>query len=59
MPEYLVICDVEGASGTQTWAVTAENEEDAVAKYKAGECEFVEEDIEVTSLGEPEVELNE
>lgn len=57
MPKYLVTCSVEHASGWQVFSVVADSEEEALRKFKAGDCEFEEDEVEVTALGEPEIEL--
>ncbi len=38
--------------GTQTFAVEAESKEEAFKKFKAGEGDMIDEEIEVISLGE-------
>lgn len=55
MKKYQIQTVVEAASGTQLWSVVAESEAEALAKFKQGLGEFVEEEVEVTQLGEPHV----
>lgn len=45
------------ASGFQYWTIRAKSEKDAKKRFKAGEGDFVEEEIEVNELvGEPDVD---
>ena len=53
---YRITCPVKIATGTQTYTVEAKSAEEALRKHKAGESEYEDEDIEVYSLGTPEVE---
>ena len=50
MSKYLVICTITKASGNQFFEVEANSEDDAIAKWKNGECEFIEEEVEVTDI---------
>ena len=59
MPWYSIIHDVLRASGTETWKVEAENEKAARILHEQGKSEFIAQDVEVTSLGEPEIRLEE
>jgi hypothetical protein len=56
MAKYLIHANIQKASGTQTWSVTADSPEDALRKHKAGESAFYGEQVEVTSLSEPTIE---
>jgi hypothetical protein len=47
---------VKNASGFQSWTVAAKNAEEALKKHKKGESDFEMEEVEVTGLGEAEVE---
>ncbi len=55
MNNYRLIVPVEKASGWQEYRVTAESPKEAIKAFQKGEAEFVHEEIEVTSLGEPEI----
>lgn len=52
---YEIRCDVEAAGGWQSFAVEAESEAEALAKFKEHGGEFLYEEVEVTELGTPEV----
>lgn len=54
MKRFFIQCSVEDAGGSQTFIVEAKDEADAIRRYKAGEGEIDEHDVEVTHLGEPE-----
>ncbi len=58
LKEYLVTVSVKAARGTQMYTVNATSAEDAVSRFHNGEGEFVDQEIEVTDLGEAEAELN-
>lgn len=58
MPRYLIIHDIRKANGTETWTVEADSESAALALHKEGKTEFVSQDVEVTSLCEPEILLD-
>ena len=53
---FRITCAVEKAEGQQTWVVNAKNEKEALGKHEAGRSEFEGEEIEITSLGPPEIE---
>ena len=55
---YLIISEIKHASSTETWFVEAENEIDTIALHDERKSEFVSQEIEVTSLHEPEVVLD-
>lgn len=55
MKRFLIETSVENASGTQTWFVDAETEDEALEKHKSGSSNQYSSDVEVTSLGEPEI----
>lgn len=57
MPTYRIICDVKSVSGTQQFLVNATDETEARRKFKDGSAEFESEEIEVLSLGDPEISL--
>lgn len=45
-----------GVHGTQTWLVEANSKEEAIEKWHScDDAEFIYEEIEVTSLGKPEI----
>jgi hypothetical protein len=52
---FLIDTEVENTSGTQTWYVDAENEDEALALHEAGKSEFYDEEVEVTRLGPPAI----
>jgi hypothetical protein len=54
--KYRLTCAVTSAHGAQTFTVEASSPDEAIAKHKLGESEFEEEEVEVMSLGEPDVE---
>lgn len=51
MPKFHVSVPVEAVSGFQTFLVEAESEDAAADEWLKNSGEFVEEEIEVTSLG--------
>jgi len=53
---YRLTCPIEDANGIQVYEVEAATPEGALAVWKKGETECVCEEIEVTRLGEPEIE---
>jgi len=56
MNDYYLTCDVMGVHGTQTWLVEANSKEEAIEKWHScDDAEFIYEEIEVTSLGKPEI----
>jgi chromosome segregation ATPase len=55
--KYLLTCGIKEASGHQCWTVDADSPEDALAKFKAGEGDFYAEEVEVTSLDEPDIAI--
>lgn len=57
MPKYRLTVDVEEVHGHQYFEVVADSEAEGIAKHEAGESEFIEEEVEVVSLGAIEVEL--
>lgn len=59
MKSFLVTVPIVSAKGYQQFTVDALDGKDALKKFKAGECEFAGEEIEVTDLRKPEIELNE
>ena len=57
MNEYRITCNITKAQGWQSWIVNAESEREALDKYAAGvDVIFEDEEVEVTSLGEPDIE---
>lgn len=56
MKKYQIVVPVEQAHGHQIWEVEAESREDALKKYKEGQGEIVADEVEVTSLCEPELD---
>ena len=55
MKRFLIQTSVENAEGSQTWYVDAKTEADALKKYNDGDCNMYVNEVEVTSLGEPEL----
>ena len=55
MKRFLIDTPVENAEGSQTWFVDAETEEEALEKYWSGSSDLYESNVEVMSLGEPEI----
>jgi hypothetical protein len=55
MKRFLIDTSVENAEGSQTWYVDAKTEEEALAKFKSGDCNIYESNVEVTRSGEPEI----
>jgi hypothetical protein len=53
--KYLLPVPVESVSGTQYWAVEATSPARAIAAFRQGQGSIVQEEIEVTSLGEVNV----
>lgn len=52
MKKYEMVYEANNFDGHQIFACEADNEEEAKEKFKAGECDIVEQSIEVLSLGE-------
>lgn len=50
MAKFRIDRDVVSAEGTQTFEVEAENLEEAIKKFDAGESEIVEHEVEVVAL---------
>ncbi len=55
LARYEIQCDVLRARGWQIFSVLAEDEEDALERFANGESAFVDEEIEVTDIGNPEI----
>lgn len=55
MNRYTIVCSVAAASGWQEYTVDAETEEEALAKFEKKGGTFVDEEVLVDDLGEPEV----
>ena len=55
MKRYLIETSVENAEGSQCWYVDASSESEALEKYREGGCDLYSSDVDVTSLGEPEI----
>ena len=55
MKKYIITCQVEETHGFQYWTVEAESEKDALKQHSEGKSAFESEEIEVLSLGEPEI----
>ena len=56
MKRYLIHTSVQGAEGFQTWYVDATTEEEAMDKYRNGDSDIYVSEVDVTSLGDPEIE---
>jgi hypothetical protein len=56
MRRFLIQTSVEHAEGFQTWYVDAATESEALKKYKNGDGDIYESNVDVTSIGEPSVE---
>lgn len=54
--KYLLPVPVESVNGTQYWAVEAASPARAIAAFRQGQGSIVHEEIEVTALGEVNVE---
>jgi hypothetical protein len=54
--KYLLPVPVESVSGTQYWAVEATSPARAIAAFRQGQGSIVHEEIEVTALGEVDVQ---
>ena len=55
MKRFLIETPVENAEGSQTWYVDATSEAEALKKYEQGGCDLYASNVDVTSLGEPEI----
>ena len=55
MKRFLILTSVLNAEGYQTWYVDADTEEEALRKYDEGGGDIYSSEVDVTSLGEPEV----
>ena len=55
MKTYLVSVEVVRVHGFQYFEVCANNEREALEQWHRGEHKFVDEELEVTELGEPDV----
>lgn len=55
MKRFLIDTSVLNAEGSQTWFVDAETEKEALAKFKKGDCDLYESNVDVTSLDDPEI----
>lgn len=55
MNVYTIRTEVLSAVGVQTWTVTAESPEAALADFHAGHGVFAHEEFEVQKVGEPEI----
>ena len=55
MKRFLIETSVENAEGSQTWYVDATSEDEALKKYEQGRCDLYASNVDVTSLGEPEI----
>jgi hypothetical protein len=52
---YVIETEATGTHGCQRWSVRAVDPERALQLFAEGHCDFIEQDIEVTDLGPPEV----
>ena len=52
---YLIQTPVKRASGWQSWYIVADSPEEALELHKAGYSEYMDEEVEVTALGDPVV----
>lgn len=55
MPKYMIQVPITSVCGWQLYAVEAKDPEDAVRVFNEDGGKFVEESIDIESLGEPEV----
>ncbi len=53
--KFTICCNVEKASGYQIFEVLAKDSDEALRIFKSRGGTFVDEEIEITSLGEPEI----
>ena len=56
MKYYNISVEVKSAEGTQIFGTYANSKKEALEKFKNGEDDFVEEDVEVTSLFEFDID---
>ncbi len=50
MPKYRVCADITSASGTQEFLVEAESADEALCKFRKGDCEFDCEDVPIDDI---------
>lgn len=55
MKRFLIDTSVNNAEGSQVWYVDATSEAEALEKYEQGDCDLYASEVDVTSLGEPEI----
>lgn len=53
--KYTVTRPVTSATGNQYWTVEASSEKEAMKLVKEGKGVFLDEELEVTNLGDPEI----
>lgn len=54
--KFLITVPVLKVAGFQQFECEAENERDALKKWRDGDIKFMGEEIEVTSVGKPKIE---
>ena len=59
MKKYIIPVTILSASGCQIYGCEAESKEEALEKFKNGECDFVEEEVEITNLDFDNLEMDE
>lgn len=52
--KFEIIVSVENVEGTQTFACEADNASEALDKFNSGQCDIIDEDLEVCGIGTPE-----
>lgn len=55
MKRFLIQTSVLKAEGSQTWYVDADTEAEALQRYNDGDGDIYASEVDVTSLGEPEL----
>jgi hypothetical protein len=53
--KYNLDVEIKSAQGTQEFRIEANSKEEAIEKFKKGECELIDSDVEVTALEEPDI----
>lgn len=57
LKNYEITVNVKVESGTQTFACVAESEEDALDKLQSGQCEIIDESLEVSDVDDSSAEV--
>ncbi len=59
MKTFMITAEVRRVMGYQVFQVEAKNEKEAREKFESGECDFVEEELEVVSLDNITIKIKE